>query len=328
MNDQHPTQALNATQREAEFWYRRLQEPGLRDKEWLSFLAWQTNPKNQEAFDATATRHECMFRARQRSDANIATYQLLRLSWKRAPLSVLMCLLVAGTLALMRHVLQPDPEVLATGEQDAGWLLEDGSYLQAKAHTRIEMEFDAQRRSMHLRRGMAFFRVAPIAGRPFVVHTSMADIEARGTAFAVSTTERDAEVTVMEGTVSVIPPTNERGTAIGAFAAFNLHASEQVRVSPASVYRMESANAMQSLMWGTTVQFENRSAIDAVNEFTRRSGIEIAFKEPLPEFTAPVSGIFQFDDPIAFAQNVVNKTGIPLQVSRPGVPPMTVQPAR
>ncbi len=328
MNDMDPTRELSTLEREAEYWYDCLDDPDLRDKVWKDFLKWQAVPVNQEVFDATATRREIMFLARQRYSANYSAFHPRRLASTLALLAVVVGLHAAVVVTVLKFEAQPSPQVFITADDAAGWALNDGSFLRAEPNTCVEVELDSKRRSMRLRRGNAFFRVAPMAGRPFVVRTELADVEARGTAFGISVIDQAAKVAVIEGTVAVSPSAAEDTTAFVGFAPFELHANQQAHVSPASVDRVASADVIKTLMWATTIQFDNRPAIKAVLEFAQRSGITLELDAAAPESVAPVTGIFQFDDPVAFAQEVANQTRAAVHVFfRPELPRLVVQPA-
>jgi transmembrane sensor len=328
MNDTGPTQELSAIDREAESWYERLDDPDLQDRVWKDFLKWQTSPANQEAFDATATRRELMLLAQQRASADFSPLFPRSPATTLALVAMVVGIHIAFIVAVLNIDVQPNPRVFFTTAEAAGWLLDDGSLLRAEPYTWVEVELDSERRSMRLRHGSAFFRVAPMAGRAFVVRTEPADVEARGTAFGVSIIGQAAKVTVMEGTVAVSPGAAKDTSAAVRFEPFNLQANEQARVWPARVERMASADVVKSLMWATTIQFDNRPAIEAAAQFARLSGIELEIDATEPASVAPVTGIFQLDDPVAFARAVANETQAAVHVFfRPELPHVVVQPA-
>lgn len=325
MNTQAHTDELNARQREADSWYLRLEDPELQDKEWRSFIKWQSIPENQEAFDATAAQRELMFRVRQRS-VSTRPSEPLALSPKLVAIAAVICLHLGVIATVVWHELQPNPLVFVTGAKAAGWQLEDGSFLRAEPNTRVEVEFDKKRRSTRLRYGTAFFQVAKEVDRPFLVRMKLADIEVRGTAFGVSLGAQDAKVTVMRGTVAVSPNSAGDTSAAVDLTPFYLHQNEQAHVSRTSIKRLRSTDVAQALTWATTIQFDNRPALEAVTEFSERSGIKITFDASSPALASPVSGVFQFDAPVEFAQQVANKSGSTVLVYRPGMPTIRVKP--
>lgn len=329
MNDTDPTQELSTIDREAESWYERLDDPDLQDRVWKDFLKWQATPANQEAFDATATRRELMLLAQQRARVDASPLYPRSLASTLASIALVVGIHIAVIVTVLNVDVQPGPRVLFTTNHAAGWPLDDGSFIRAEPYTWIEVDPDSDRRSMRLRHGNAFFQVARVSGRPFVVCTKRVDVEARGTVFGVSVLGQDANVAVMEGTVAVAPRAAEDSAAVAGFAPFELHANEQARVSRTRVERVASANVANTLLWATTIQFDNRPAIEAVAEFTRLTAVKLELDASQPASGAPVTGIFQLDDPVAFAREVANKTGASVRVDFfwPELPRIVVQPA-
>jgi transmembrane sensor len=87
--------------------------------------------------------------------------------------------------------------------------LRDGSSIILGGQTRVAVMFSAQRRSVHLIEGEAWFKVAHDPRWPFVVAAGTGTITAVGTAFLVTRESPRVVVTVTEGTVEVSahPPT-------------------------------------------------------------------------------------------------------------------------
>ncbi len=84
--------------------------------------------------------------------------------------------------------------------------LADGSTVTLAAETSIDLRFTGSERHLTLRRGQALFDVAHDTARPFVVETVHGEVTAVGTTFDIVVGRRDAEVTVVEGTVRVALP--------------------------------------------------------------------------------------------------------------------------
>lgn len=79
--------------------------------------------------------------------------------------------------------------------------LPDGSKADLAAQTRIALGFDERVRRVRLLDGEAFFDVAAMADRPFLVEAVGATVAALGTAFAVSSTSSTMRVVVTENAV-------------------------------------------------------------------------------------------------------------------------------
>jgi transmembrane sensor len=81
--------------------------------------------------------------------------------------------------------------------------LSDGSTVQLGAQTSISVDLKADKRSLKLLGGRAFFDIAKDANRPFTVTARDVDITVLGTAFDVRLGEQEVSVAVQRGSVSV-----------------------------------------------------------------------------------------------------------------------------
>lgn len=104
--------------------------------------------------------------------------------------------------------------------------LSDGSTVQLGAQTSISVDLKADKRSVKLLGGRAFFDIAKDANRPFTVTARDVDITVLGTSFDVRLGEREVSVAVQRGSVNV------RQTA----SDFDerLSAGDQVTIAPRS----------------------------------------------------------------------------------------------
>jgi transmembrane sensor len=73
----------------------------------------------------------------------------------------------------------------ANGEQRT-LTLPDGSVVRMNVETDLRIDYGSDRRHIQLLSGEAIFKVAPDAGRPFIVSTPSATVRALGTQFNVS----------------------------------------------------------------------------------------------------------------------------------------------
>ena len=85
--------------------------------------------------------------------------------------------------------------------------LEDGSNIVLNASSVVQVRFEKNERRVILRRGEATFNVAHDVGRPFVVLARDVAVKAVGTSFSVTLQPRAVAVTVTEGVVEVMRPT-------------------------------------------------------------------------------------------------------------------------
>lgn len=87
-------------------------------------------------------------------------------------------------------------------------ILEDGSVVTLGAKSQIKTEFSATRRQVTLIDGEAFFEVAKDANRPFFVAAQDTLVRVVGTKFDVKRSADIVHVSVLEGVVEVMKPSN------------------------------------------------------------------------------------------------------------------------
>jgi transmembrane sensor len=173
----------------------------------------------------------------------------------------------------------------ATGEQRT-FELEDGSIVSLNTHSRVAVRFGAHAREVRLLGGEALFHVAHDPGRPFLVSTDDAVVQAVGTQFDVYRRDDGTVVSVLEGRVNVSPaasapastetgsaaaPDTRRAAAPRAAAARSLGASQEAQVSHAgSVSIREVNNVSDTVAWRERrLIFRDQTLDQIVGEFNR-----------------------------------------------------------
>ncbi len=325
MTSQHrklePDQALGPIEREAIDWYWQLQEPDLPASEWQRFWEWNAIAEHREAFDAMATVWE---RACSMSlDATHASTVTAAPTRRRLPGILVRIVAVLLVLAIVGHHLGPASRILQTEDTAKAWVLGDGSIVRAAPDTRLEVTMSKGYRSLDLRRGQAFFRVAGDDARPFVVRTQETSVQAVGTSFGVANAKGTSVVTVIEGTVSVshgaLPSrTSLQGATSASARREFLNAGQQARVTSSSFNLVPRVDSKQALSWATTIPFEGEPVEQALEQFNRLSGARLELSNPGSAPAVSVVGAFQLDDPRTFAQVVANGTSAPVLLHRHG----------
>lgn len=324
MTSQHrklePDQALGPIEREAVFWYWKIQEPDLPRSEWLRFWEWNAIAEHRVAFDAMATVWE--------SACNIpldAPHASTVTAPTRRRLPRILTRIVAVLLVLVTvgPNIGPAPLVFQTNDTAEAWVLDDGSIVRAAPNTRLEVTMSNEYRSSELRRGQAFFRVADDDARPFVVHTPATSVRAIGTRFGVTNDEGVSVVTVIEGTVSVSRGAQSSRTSMPVASSastplMTLNAGQQARVSSGAFYLVPRVDSKQALSWATTIPFEGEAVEEAVKQFNRLSGIRLELSNVHGASAVSIVGDFDLDDPTMFAQVVANGTSAPVLLHRDG----------
>jgi transmembrane sensor len=191
--------------------------------------------------------------------------------------------------------------------------LSDGSTIELNSNSRVHLDFSKGIRGVDLLRGQALFHVAKDHNRPFIVSTENATIRAVGTQFDVYRNLAATTVTVVEGTVAVLPAISESPGVIGvsddgmrrnAIAERNpganalmLSAGDQVTVAPAVQPKSVKADVATATAWTQhELVFKGTSLADVVLEFNRYNKRRLTIRD-LSVATLKVTGIFSSTDP-------------------------------
>lgn len=183
--------------------------------------------------------------------------------------------------------------------------LPDGSRMTLNTNTRVNVKYGDRRRVVQLRHGEAFFDVAPLSGKPFVVETPDSEITALGTAFAVRSEGEKTEVTLIEGKVAVV---RERPVI--------LDPGQRLTLLPKRAARIDQPVVGKVTAWRQgLVELDGMPLKDAVAEMNRYSSVTLVVA-PEVEADISVSGIFHAGDSVDFARGIASSHG--LKFSRDG----------
>lgn len=174
--------------------------------------------------------------------------------------------------------------------------LEDGSKITLNTASHVKVRFSRKWRSVALVEGEALFAVHPDVQRPFVVVALGGMTTAVGTEFAVQLHRQNADVSVLEGTVTVAPlvpvPSHEAvRVTVGQAVSYDVTgASGDVRSADATRIRAWQANR---------ILFSNQRLADAIEEYNRYSATPLILEAPgLAD--RRVDGLFRVGDQEAF----------------------------
>jgi transmembrane sensor len=193
------------------------------------------------------------------------------------PVLALAAALVLG-LFVWRATPTPAPQksYLRVNERQA---LADGSWVELKDGSRIEVNFTPSERRVRLT-GEAHFRVAKNPACPFIVEAHGVEVRAVGTAFNVRLDTGSVEVLVTEGKVRIDEPARRDVSApvLTPPPDVFVTAGQQTRVvlaAPTSTPEVTSFTPEQmrsTLEWQTPrLQFFETPLADAVTEFNRHN---------------------------------------------------------
>jgi transmembrane sensor len=241
------------------------------------------------------------------------SYEPRRWRW-RAPLAIaasLAIVAVAGQWMLAQRADSRAAVTTATfdtpvgGKQLTG--LPDGSRIQLNTDSVVRTAFGGHAREVWLDKGEAFFEVAHLEGRPFVVHAGNRRITVLGTKFAVRRDHGRVIVSVLEGRVRIdqVDGSRELRSATITRGDVAIGQGDATLVTSRSETRVES-----NLAWRTgMLDFDRTSLGDAAAEFNRYNAKQIVIADPAVAGIR-IGGSFPANKPRSFAALLHNAYGL------------------
>lgn len=304
---------------EAAQWLARLNSLPVSRETIEGYFEWRRTPAHADAFEEVESvwrragdlppspaLNAALDAALHRSPASRPRFGYLwgwRLGGRPAWIGAVACLGIVAVLA--GAGLWQRGTVYSTGVGEQRLIaLDDGSRLRLDTDTRLAVHFSAGARHIDLQHGQAFFSVAHNAARPFTVSAGGTDVVATGTQFDVKAQDGGADVTLVEGRVSVSQP----GQDIAHLVAGDQLLSRQ-NVKP----ELRHANLSTVTAWTAGhILFEDAplgQAIDEMNRYLRRP-IRLDAPDLVGEH---VSGSFDSGDSASFVTALT--TTFPLQAA-------------
>jgi transmembrane sensor len=298
-------------------WFARIRTASLSEREDKAFVSWlEKSPRNAQRYDDQELAWGLALELADRPEISRLIDEALREAAPRARrvarprlIAAACSIALAVAAALLVEMNRTSTAGYATrvGEQRA-IKLEDGSTVTLNTATEIHVRYARRSRSIELIRGEALFAVQPDAGRPFTV-LALGDVTtAVGTEFAVELSPSSAAVSVLEGTVSVGPPSP--GTVPARVGA-----GQAVDYAPgAAPGPPHGADTDRIRAWqASRILFSDKRLEDAVAEYNRYTTTPIVLDAPgLAD--RKVHGIFRIGDEDAFIHAL--ERGLPLHARR------------
>jgi transmembrane sensor len=186
-------------------------------------------------------------------------------------------------------------------------VLTDGSKVTLNTDSAVRADYTGRERRLTLLRGEAFFDVAKNPNRPFIVTAGSRQVIAVGTAFNVRLQNEQVRVTLVEGTVRIVPALaamvatpdklREPAVVLQAGSAFVAGADGSERV--------EQLDTARATSWRSgKLVFDGDRLADVVAEMNRYSREKLEIEDPALE-DRKVSGVFEPTDGQAFAKALV-----------------------
>ena len=167
-------------------------------------------------------------------------------------------------------------------------LLDDGSAVGLNTNTKLSVEIDRRSRTVSLGQGQATFTVQKEPQRPFVVVLNKAEVLVTGTVFDIDTYDERSRISVLSGTVDVMPVNGEKHTLI---------AGDQISIDEAGVPSPVTAfDPNITLAWRSgRLRFSRTPLGDVLTSINRyfETSIEVGDPDLLER---PVTGEFDVTD--------------------------------
>jgi transmembrane sensor len=204
-------------------WFVILHDETAPESAWLDFQSWlEVSPAHARAYDAveqlwvdldaadgtaiTASPVIDLSAARERRARR-------RSPWLGAGLGIAASVTLAVGLWLW---MTPYGQTYATTDAPLSVALKDGSHVYLNRHSRLDVRFDDDTRSVSLAGGEAAFDIAHDPAHPFVVAAGDHQVQVLGTAFNVLNHGDDFAVAVQRGVVAVTPASARRPVRLTA----------------------------------------------------------------------------------------------------------------
>lgn len=211
--------------------------------------------------------------------------------------------------------------ITAVGEQRVV-ILDDGSRLQLNTNSEVSVRFREDLRELALVKGEILINVHKDLGRPFIVSTDTAIVQATGTAFNVYYVENTTEVTVLEGQVLVgWSPASLKSRSVSQASARSLEldagqmtvVAENKPASKSTVTDISRATAWTE----RRLFFEDETVVTVAGEFNRYNRSQILVDDPALA-KRRISGVFDVNEPDAFIALISGLEAVEIQLTQDG----------
>jgi transmembrane sensor len=318
---------LQRARAEASAWIVRLHGAHRTPELEAGFRRWlEANPDNAAEFERVTAVWESAPHAAIAGLPRMVQRERPSPNSRRFAAAATLLLFVAAA-AFLGYRLAHDPEYVTSIGEQRTVPLDDGSRIALNSNSRVQIEFTADKRTVRLLRGEAFFEVAHNKERPFVVIAGENEVTAIGTAFEVRYEPDHIDVTLVEGKVNVTSraellgvsarvANSKTGLVQISSSGYAMTAGERVRIAKGAPAKVDAPRVEAVTAWRRgEVMLDDTPLPDAVAEMNRYS------KKPLiihgnSIAALRVSGIYHTGDSEGFSQSVAQLYG--LQVTQEG----------
>ena len=192
--------------------------------------------------------------------------------------------------------------------------LSDGSRVQLNTASALRTALSQTQREVWLDEGEAFFDVAHLEGRPFIVHVGNRRVTVLGTKFSVRRDGDKVIISVLEGRVRLDQADRTRAPHSAVIAGGDIaFARGDALVTTRSEDRVENALAWRTGM----LAFDQARLEDVAKEFNRYNSRKIIIADA-ETGNFRIGGIFPASDPEAFVRLVGEAYGLRIEEKNEG----------
>jgi len=246
---------------------------------------------------------------RPNPDLLAAPHRRGRIYWLSTAMFAAVAALVLAAVTWWQPVAPPAPipeplrSIVADTYQKQ--TLADGSVVELKAGSQLEIGFTAATRRVRLVAGEVHFTVAKNPARPFVVHAGKLAVHAVGTAFNVRMQPDQIQVLVTEGKVRVDEPSAPARVILSTplLVAGERAVISTVENEPAVlVAGMNARQIATELAWQPQrLEFVGMPLSEILADFNRHNSIQLVLGDAdLADLR--IGGTFRADNPAAFVR--------------------------
>jgi len=189
--------------------------------------------------------------------------------------------------------------------------LTDGSTVELNTRTRLRTALTRDRREVWLDQGEAYFEVAHIADRPFVVHAGSRTVTVLGTKFSVRRDGEKVTVSVVEGRVRVAD-VDQASVPAAVISAGDVAIAQ----GPSTLFTEKSEQRVAgALAWRSgTLTFDKSPLSDVAAEFNRYNRKAIIVKDP-ETAAIRIGGSFPAEKPEIFVRLLRDAYGLTVETT-------------
>src|SRR5260221_844615 len=185
--------------------------------------------------------------------------------------------------------------------------LVDGSKVELNTATFVRTAVNDKRREIWLDQGEAYFEVAHLAGRPFIVHAGDRTVTVLGTKFSVRREGEKVTVAVIEGRVKIDGAAKPDAVPTAIITAGDVAIAQG---SSTLLSAKSEEGVVATLGWRDGIlNFDHTSLADAAAEFNRYNSKQIVIGDSETR-EIRVGGTFQASNVDAFVRLLHNAYGL------------------